>query len=129
MRVVLLICALLTALWAGPAVAATLRVTFTDQATNECGFYVERHAEGATKWDKVAYLNALPGTGPVTYLDTKLTVGVRYYYQVRAFHQGGPSAPSNTASAVATAPDPPVTATTAKQPAPIAPCPKLIINP
>lgn len=114
----------------GTAHAASLTLTWQDQSPDECGFYVERHIAGAALWDKIAYLNAHPGsTGAVTYIDSNLTAGLRYYYQVHAWHQGGPSMPSNIASGIATAPDPIAPPPTNKQPAPIGPCPRLTLSP
>ena len=80
---------------AGPPVA----LSFTDNATNETGFTIER-ADNGGPWTLVTTLGANAGTGTVNYADATVTAGNTYDYRVRA--DNGPiisSAWSNTATA------------------------------
>ncbi len=60
--------------------ATTVRLTWTDNATNETGFRVERSTNGTT-WLQVAYL----GANAVTWTNFSLTTGTTYHYRVRAY--------------------------------------------
>ena len=77
-------------------------LAWTDNATNETGYRVERSPDGTTNWTAVATLAA----NATSYSDTGLTANTTYYYRVFAFNTGGDSAPSNTANAT-TLPNPP----------------------
>lgn len=78
------------------AQAASLNLSFTDNATNETGFDVERcQGSGCSGFAKVAGL----GVNVTTYVDTLLLEGTVYCYRVRAVNSGGASAYSNTACA------------------------------
>ncbi len=72
-----------------------VRLTFTDNATNETGFVVERSANGGA-FTVLANLPALAGTGGVTYTDSTAVSGNTYAYRVKAVNAGGSSAYSNT---------------------------------
>jgi FtsP/CotA-like multicopper oxidase with cupredoxin domain len=83
----------------GPQVS----LAWTDNATAETGYLVQRSTDGVTFTD----LTTLPADS-TTYVDTAVQAGVTYTYQVAAFNAGGPSAFSNTASATIPGPQGPV---------------------
>ena len=83
---------------AGPQVS----LAWTDNATDETGFVIQRSTDGVNFTD----LTTLPAES-VSYVDTALTAGTTYTYQVAAFNAGGPSAYSNTASATIPGPQGP----------------------
>jgi len=78
---------------AGPQVA----LSWTDTATNETGFVIERSDNGGP-FALLAAPAANPGTGSVAYLDATVQAGNTYVYQVRAVSGAFASANSNTAS-------------------------------
>jgi FtsP/CotA-like multicopper oxidase with cupredoxin domain len=80
-------------LQAGPQVS----LTWTDNATNETGFVVQRSDNGGA-FTTIATPAALAGTGTVTYVDATAQPGNTYVYQVSAVNGAFASAFSNTAS-------------------------------
>lgn len=85
--------ALVVTVQAGPAVL----LTWTDNATNETGFQVERSVNGGAFTQIAA-----PGpstTASASYTDTGVAAGNTYGYRVRAVNGTGMSAYSNTATA------------------------------
>ena len=72
-----------------------MNLTWQDNATNETGYYVERSANGATGWLRIANL----GANAKAYSDLGLTRNTKYYYRIQAYHGGGTSAYSSTVSA------------------------------
>lgn len=103
----------------GPRVSLTWR----DNATNETGFAVERcTGAGCTDFVQIATRGPRIGTGNVTYVDTTVTAGNTYRYQVWAVNANGrsvapagptdavtaaiPAAPTNFTVAVAPLPGP-----------------------
>jgi predicted ATPase len=70
-----------------------LDLAWTDKATNETGFAIERSLDGIN-FTQIATV----GTNVRTYAATGLTAGTRYYFRVRAFNTYGYSAYSNLAS-------------------------------
>jgi fibronectin type 3 domain-containing protein len=72
-------------------------LTWTDNATNETGFVVER-AVGAGAFSTLATVGPRINTGSVSYVDTTVTTGNTYAYRVKAVNGAGSSAYSNTAS-------------------------------
>ena len=75
-------------LQSGPRVS----LTWTDNATNETGFVVERcTGAGCTNFAQIAVPGPRNNTGSVTYLDTTVTAGNSYSYQVKAVNAAGPS--------------------------------------
>ena len=66
-----------------------IQLTWTDQATNETGYVVERSAHAAGTWTMLT--NSLPA-GAANFTDTGLSLGTSYDYQVCAVGTGGPSA-------------------------------------
>ncbi len=77
----------------GPRVA----LSWTDNATNETGFVIERTQVGSTTWTQIP-VGQHPGTGNVTYNDTSVTVATTYSYRVRTVRAGISSAYSNIAT-------------------------------
>lgn len=102
-----LLLVLLTLLTASPAWAASVNLTWTDNAGNELAFEVERKAEACG--------SAVPGGAPfvtiatvglnvVAFTDAVVTGGTTYCYRVRATNAVGPSAYSNLAEVVVPVP-------------------------
>jgi VCBS repeat-containing protein len=79
---------------AGAASGSRIDLTWTDNATNEAGFRIERSADGTS----FGHIGTVAGnvTG---YSDTGLASGTTYHYRVVAYNSAGDSAYSNTASA------------------------------
>ncbi len=78
-------------LQAGPQV----RLVWTDVATNETGFIIQRSTNGAA-FVQIATAPARNNTGNVNYIDTTVNAGTSYNYRVAAINGGGLSAYSNT---------------------------------
>ncbi len=87
-------CLVLLALAVAPAVAsgAQLTLTWTDNANNETGYWVERRIGGGS-YSQIATL-AANSTG---YTDPNLAAATSYCYRVRAFNGAGASGYSNEA--------------------------------
>ena len=75
------------------ASSSQIDLTWTDNATDETGFEIER-LDGSN-WVQIATL----GANTQSYSDTGLAAGTAYQYRVRATNASGDSAYSNTASA------------------------------
>jgi len=73
--------------------ADSLRLTWTDNATNENGFYLERSLDGVN-FSYAATISA----NTVEYTDTGLTRNTTYYYQIQAYNLVGVSEFSAIAS-------------------------------
>ncbi|MDQ6859879.1 MAG: metallophosphoesterase [Verrucomicrobiota bacterium] len=71
-----------------------INLAWTDNSTNESGFYVYRSSDNVT-FVKIATLSA----NTMSYSSIGLAPAKTYYYRVSAFSSAGESAPSNTASA------------------------------
>jgi FtsP/CotA-like multicopper oxidase with cupredoxin domain len=84
---------LTAALQSGPRVS----LSWTDRATNESGFVVERSVDGGA-FAQIAAPAARSGTGTVTYVDPTVTPGATYAYRVAAVNAVDRSAYSNTAT-------------------------------
>ena len=87
-------CLVLLALAVAPAVAsgAQLTLTWTDNANNETGYWVERRVGGGS-YSQIAAL-AANSSG---YTDPNLAAATSYCYRVRAFNGAGASGYSNEA--------------------------------
>jgi FtsP/CotA-like multicopper oxidase with cupredoxin domain len=83
-------------------VAPQVSLAWLDNATDETGFLVQRSTDGVSFTD----LTTLPANS-MSYVDTAVTAGMTYTYQVAAFNLGGASAFSNTASAIIPGPQAP----------------------
>jgi len=73
-------------------------LTWTDNATNESGFVIERSPNGSDSWTEIATL----ADNITSYTDTGLTSGTTFFYRVSAYNLNGNSGFSNTASATTT---------------------------
>lgn len=71
-----------------------LKLTWTDNSSNEFGFYVERATESTGAFTQIAQV----GAGTTSYSDATLSEGVTRYYKVRAYGASGNSPYSNTTS-------------------------------
>ena len=94
-----------TGLGATATSSSAINLSWTDAATNEDGFKIERKL-GAGAFVQVATV----GPNVTTYADSGLTASTAYSYQVRAYNTGGDSAYSNTATATTLATPPPIPA-------------------
>ena len=75
---------------------AEIDLTWTNNASNAAGIYIERSGDNAN-WTQIT--SVLPTT--TSYADIGLNIGATYFYRIRAFTNGGNSNYSNTTSAVA----------------------------
>jgi FtsP/CotA-like multicopper oxidase with cupredoxin domain len=79
--------------------ATAVGLTWTDNASNETRFVIDRSSDGGVTWTQLAMPAARNGTGTVTYSDTTVATGNIYQYRVRAENVTGavvtPSAESN----------------------------------
>ncbi|MFN7978206.1 MAG: fibronectin type III domain-containing protein [Vicinamibacterales bacterium] len=82
---------------ATPARAAALALAWTDNASDEDGYLVERRDAPAGAFQQIAAL----GANAVAYLDTAALAGASYCYRVRAFNVAGASAYTNEACGTA----------------------------
>src|SRR5206468_1469698 len=73
----------------------SIKVTWTDSATGESGFRVDRSADGGTTWTKAA----TAGANATAYTNSGLAPGTEYAYRVRSYDSLGNSAWSNIATA------------------------------
>ena len=90
-----------TALAAAAVSTSQINLSWTDNATTEDGFRIERCAgAGCTGFAEIATV----GANVVSYQNTGLTASTSYSYRVRAYNVGGTSPYSNTATATTPAP-------------------------
>ncbi|MEJ2599931.1 MAG: fibronectin type III domain-containing protein [Anaerolineales bacterium] len=74
--------------------AGQIDLSWSDNATGEDGFYIQRSEDGSN-WSLIDTV----GTDGTAYSDFTVFPGTTYYYRVRAYNLSGASAFSNTASA------------------------------
>ncbi len=84
-----------TALSASAVSASQINLTWTDNASDESGFKLERSPDGTNGWTQIA----TPAANATSYSDTGLTLGTPYFYRLRATSSGGDSANSGPATA------------------------------
>jgi FtsP/CotA-like multicopper oxidase with cupredoxin domain len=82
------------------ATAPEVRLTWTDNASNETGFAVERSTDNGATFTRIATAPPRSNTGGVTFLDPSVAYGMAYTYRVATETTVGLSAWSNTASVV-----------------------------
>jgi hypothetical protein len=75
--------------------SSQIDLTWTDNASDEDGFELERSPDGSTDWKLVTTLEA----DNTSYSDTGLSSGTTYHYRVRAFNAVGSSSYCDTTSA------------------------------
>lgn len=85
-----------TNLAAVPVSKSQINLTWTDNSTDETGFYIER-CKGSTCTNFVRI--ATVGAGVTTYANTGLTKNTTYSYRVQAYNANGTSTYSNIAKA------------------------------
>ncbi len=83
---------------AGTASASSIQLTWTDNASDETSYFVERSLASGSGFTQIASLPA----GTVSHTDLGLSAGTTYYYRVRAANAIGSSAYSDEASATTT---------------------------
>ena len=76
-----------------------INLSWTDNASNETGFKIERKTGAGGTYSQIA----TPGANVTSYNDTGLTAGTLYYYRVRATNAIGDSAYSAESSATTSA--------------------------
>ena len=74
--------------------STSLRVNFTDNATNETSIAIERRILGGS-WNLLGYFGTLSGTGNWYWTNTGLNSRTTYCYRLKAFNATGSSAYSN----------------------------------
>ena len=74
----------------------SLRVNFTDNATNETSIAIERRISGGS-WSLLGYFGTLPGTSRWYWINTGLSSQTVYCYRLKAFNAAGSSLYSNEA--------------------------------
>ncbi len=85
---------------AAAASSTQINLTWTDNASSEEGFKIERcQGSGCTTFAQIATVAA----SMTTYSNTALTGGTSYSYRIRAYNTAGDSPYSNTATASTTA--------------------------
>lgn len=83
--------------------STSLSVQWTDNATNEDGYQVQRSPDGAA-WATVATLDAHAGTGAMGYTDAGLSPSTRYCYRVRTWNVSGDAYSATTCGTTLPAP-------------------------
>jgi hypothetical protein len=91
-----------TALGAAALSSSQINLSWTDNATDETGFRIERSADGVG-FSEIATV----GANVTSYSSAGLNAGTWYWYRVRAYNGAGNSAYTNTASAQTHALTPP----------------------
>ena len=97
-----------TALQATAVNGTRFDLTWTDNAIDEAGFYVERAPDVAGVAGTYAQVATLP-SNVNAYSSTDVVGNTRYWFRVRAYNVVGPSSYSNELSAILTAPAAPAT--------------------
>lgn len=91
---------------AAAASSSAINLSWTDNASNESGFDIERSLNGST-WSALASV----GSNVISYANSGLSANSTYFYRVRAKNSGGNSAFSNVANATTLNGSNPVTVT------------------
>ncbi len=81
-----------------------ITLNWSDNATNETGFKIERSTTAGSGFTEIAQV----GADVTTFSNTNLQAGTTYFYRVRAYNNAGNSAYSNEASATTLQPAPAV---------------------
>ena len=83
-----------------------INLTWTDNATNEDGFNIERAPDNGGVAGEYAQIASV-GANATSYANTGLDANVRYWYRVVAFNGVGPSGYSNESSGILATPNAP----------------------
>jgi subtilisin family serine protease len=83
-----------TSLAASALSGTQIRLTWTDKASNETGYKIERSTNGSSGWTQIATV----GANVTSYTAAGLKKRTAYYFRVRAYNTSGNSAYSNVAS-------------------------------
>jgi titin len=83
--------------------SSQINLSWTDNATNETGFKIERKTGSGGTYGQIGTV----GANVTAYQDTGLAGSTQYYYRVRATNGGGDSVYSNEANATTQTPLPP----------------------
>lgn len=94
-------------LTATTASSSQINLTWSDTASNETGFRIERKPGAGGTYAEIATVAA----NVTSYSDTGLAASTLYYYRVRAYNATGNSAYSTEANATTSAPIPPANGT------------------
>src|SRR5512137_575472 len=70
-----------------PAIAAQLKLDWQDNSSNENGFRIARRTEPGGTYVEIAARQS----NATSYVDTTVTEGVTYCYEVRAYNDAGDS--------------------------------------
>jgi titin len=97
-----------TALQAVPANGTRIDLTWTDNATDEAGFHIERAPDVAGAPGAYAEVATVP-SNVNAYSSTDVVGNTRYWFRVRAYNVVGPSGYTNEASAILLPPAAPTT--------------------
>ena len=92
--------------------ATQITLNWTDNASDETGYKIERSPDGSTGWTQIA----TPAADVTSYADSGRSAVTTYFYRVRATNAVGDSAYTNTASAT--------TFKTSIRPSPLEPSPQ-----
>ncbi|UCF93130.1 MAG: multicopper oxidase domain-containing protein [Desulfobacterales bacterium] len=95
-----------TNLTAAIATASQVNLTWTDNATNENGFVIQRSTNGGA-FGQIGTAPARNNTGSVTFADTTVVLGNTYTYRVAAVNGAGLSAFATSAAITVAAPGTP----------------------
>ena len=90
-------------LTASGTTSSSVQLTWTDNASNELGFKLERSLNGTSSFFQLASMAA----NQVLYSDSGLTAATTYYYRVCAYNSDGVSAYSNTVTVITSSTGPP----------------------
>ena len=82
--------------------SSQINLTWTDNASNESGFQIERSTDASTFTEIDVVTSNI-----TTYADTSLSAATQYWYRVRAYNATGPSAFAGPASATTMSAPPP----------------------
>ncbi len=89
-------------LYISGATNSSLTLTWTDNASDESGFYIERASGSSGPWAQIASVGAHASTGSTTFINSGLQINTTYWYRVIAWNASGNSASSTPASGTTT---------------------------
>ena len=102
-----------TGLTAALAAGPRINLTWTDNATNENGFVIQRSSDGGVTFTQIGTAPARNNTGNVTFADPTVVLGNTYTYRVAAMNGAGLSAFATSASIAVAVPPAPTSVTAA----------------